>query len=146
MRFSSPFPYMQLQIFCQVVFLGEEFLYSLASLSMKRKQQSPARQAYDNILLLHGWGQKCGDVYSSDVLFTSLSHLLTFGETSNFIFWSVFNNLLGILKGILSLVWKSFRLGIFFDHISYLQTFTAWVNSHLRKAGTQIENIEEDFR
>ena len=27
-----------------------------------------------------------------------------------------------------------------------LQTFTAWVNSHLRKAGTQIENIEEDFR
>lgn len=26
------------------------------------------------------------------------------------------------------------------------QTFTAWVNSHLRKAGTQIENIEEDFR
>ena len=29
---------------------------------------------------------------------------------------------------------------------SFLQTFTAWVNSHLRKAGTQIENIEEDFR
>ena len=28
----------------------------------------------------------------------------------------------------------------------YFQTFTAWVNSHLRKAGTQIENIEEDFR
>lgn len=27
-----------------------------------------------------------------------------------------------------------------------VQTFTAWVNSHLRKAGTQIENIEEDFR
>lgn len=27
-----------------------------------------------------------------------------------------------------------------------LQTFTAWCNSHLRKAGTQIENIEEDFR
>ena len=27
-----------------------------------------------------------------------------------------------------------------------MQTFTAWVNSHLRKAGTQIENIEEDFR
>jgi hypothetical protein len=26
------------------------------------------------------------------------------------------------------------------------KTFTAWVNSHLRKAGTQIENIEEDFR
>jgi len=26
------------------------------------------------------------------------------------------------------------------------QTFTAWCNSHLRKAGTQIENIEEDFR
>uniref|UniRef100_A0A673GY78 Alpha-actinin-4-like n=1 Tax=Sinocyclocheilus rhinocerous TaxID=307959 RepID=A0A673GY78_9TELE len=25
-------------------------------------------------------------------------------------------------------------------------TFTAWCNSHLRKAGTQIENIEEDFR
>ncbi|TRY91372.1 hypothetical protein DNTS_008522, partial [Danionella cerebrum] len=26
------------------------------------------------------------------------------------------------------------------------KTFTAWCNSHLRKAGTQIENIEEDFR
>merc|ERR1711874_372580 len=26
------------------------------------------------------------------------------------------------------------------------KTFTTWVNSHLRKAGTQIENIEEDFR
>ena len=26
------------------------------------------------------------------------------------------------------------------------QTFTAWCNSHLRKAGTQIETIEEDFR
>uniref|UniRef100_A0A6I8S4T3 Actinin alpha 2 n=1 Tax=Xenopus tropicalis TaxID=8364 RepID=A0A6I8S4T3_XENTR len=25
-------------------------------------------------------------------------------------------------------------------------TFTAWCNSHLRKAGTMIENIEEDFR
>jgi len=29
---------------------------------------------------------------------------------------------------------------------SLFQTFTAWCNSHLRKAGTQIENIEEDFR
>ena len=29
---------------------------------------------------------------------------------------------------------------------SVLQTFTAWCNSHLRKAGTQIETIEEDFR
>ncbi|XP_015417816.1 PREDICTED: alpha-actinin-2 [Myotis davidii] len=27
-----------------------------------------------------------------------------------------------------------------------MNTFTAWCNSHLRKAGTQIENIEEDFR
>uniref|UniRef100_A0A8C7TVN2 Actinin, alpha 2b n=1 Tax=Oncorhynchus mykiss TaxID=8022 RepID=A0A8C7TVN2_ONCMY len=26
------------------------------------------------------------------------------------------------------------------------KTFTAWCNSHLRKAGTQIENIEDDFR
>ncbi|XP_067100287.1 alpha-actinin-2-like [Osmerus mordax] len=26
------------------------------------------------------------------------------------------------------------------------KTFTAWCNSHLRKAGTQIENIEEEFR
>ncbi|XP_030052377.1 alpha-actinin-2 [Microcaecilia unicolor] len=26
------------------------------------------------------------------------------------------------------------------------KTFTAWCNSHLRKAGTQIESIEEDFR
>uniref|UniRef100_A0A7N6A578 Actinin, alpha 2b n=1 Tax=Anabas testudineus TaxID=64144 RepID=A0A7N6A578_ANATE len=28
----------------------------------------------------------------------------------------------------------------------FCQTFTAWCNSHLRKAGVQIENIEEDFR
>ena len=28
----------------------------------------------------------------------------------------------------------------------FFKTFTAWCNSHLRKAGTQIENIEEDFR
>lgn len=26
------------------------------------------------------------------------------------------------------------------------KTFTAWCNSHLRKAGTQIDNIDEDFR
>ena len=26
------------------------------------------------------------------------------------------------------------------------QTFTAWCNSHLRKVGTSIENIEEDFQ
>ncbi|EJW71257.1 hypothetical protein WUBG_17836, partial [Wuchereria bancrofti] len=25
-------------------------------------------------------------------------------------------------------------------------TFTAWCNSHLRKAGTSIDTIEEDFR
>ena len=33
--------------------------------------------------------------------------------------------------------------------ISFLfvfQTFTAWCNSHLRKAGTNIDNIEDDFR
>ncbi|XP_068614803.1 alpha-actinin-4-like isoform X1 [Brachionichthys hirsutus] len=27
-----------------------------------------------------------------------------------------------------------------------VKTFTAWCNSHLRKSGTQIENIDEDFR
>ncbi|RMC00468.1 hypothetical protein DUI87_23078 [Hirundo rustica rustica] len=32
------------------------------------------------------------------------------------------------------------------SHFSTRKTFTAWCNSHLRKAGTQIENIEEDFR
>lgn len=26
------------------------------------------------------------------------------------------------------------------------QTFTAWCNSHLRKAGTAIDNIDDDFR
>lgn len=31
-------------------------------------------------------------------------------------------------------------------YIFFLQTFTAWCNSHLRKAGTGIDNIEEDFR
>lgn len=30
--------------------------------------------------------------------------------------------------------------------VTFPQTFTAWCNSHLRKAGTQIENIDEDFR
>uniref|UniRef100_A0A673BNT4 Actinin alpha 4 n=1 Tax=Sphaeramia orbicularis TaxID=375764 RepID=A0A673BNT4_9TELE len=30
--------------------------------------------------------------------------------------------------------------------VLFVQTFTAWCNSHLRKAGTQIDNIEEDFR
>jgi len=29
---------------------------------------------------------------------------------------------------------------------SFAQTFTAWCNSHLRKKGASIENIEEDFR
>ncbi|KAL0610138.1 Alpha-actinin-4 [Plecturocebus cupreus] len=31
-------------------------------------------------------------------------------------------------------------------HLDDVVTFTAWCNSHLRKAGTQIENIDEDFR
>ena len=33
-----------------------------------------------------------------------------------------------------------------FSLFSVLKTFTAWCNSHLRKAGTQIDNIEEDFQ
>lgn len=33
-----------------------------------------------------------------------------------------------------------------FSHYLRLQTFTAWCNSHLRKAGTAIESIEDDFR
>uniref|UniRef100_A0A8C7YXY6 Actinin, alpha 1 n=1 Tax=Oryzias sinensis TaxID=183150 RepID=A0A8C7YXY6_9TELE len=37
-----------------------------------------------------------------------------------------------------------FSMILLFLHTS--MTFTAWCNSHLRKAGTQIENIEEDFR
>lgn len=28
----------------------------------------------------------------------------------------------------------------------HFQTFTAWCNSHLRKAGTAIDNIDDDFR
>merc|ERR1719170_148271 len=39
-------------------------------------------------------------------------------------------------EGLLDPAWENFSR----------KTFTAWVNSHLRKAGTQIENIEEDFR
>lgn len=42
---------------------------------------------------------------------------------------------------------------IFFSHSKHddicfiiTQTFTAWCNSHLRKAGTAIESIEDDFR
>ncbi|VDP10880.1 unnamed protein product [Soboliphyme baturini] len=34
----------------------------------------------------------------------------------------------------------------FFSSQSFVETFTAWCNSHLRKAGTSIEVIEEDFR
>lgn len=45
-----------------------------------------------------------------------------------------------IQNGVVRLFTTSF---LFF---SPPQTFTAWCNSHLRKAGTQIENIEEDFR
>ncbi len=30
--------------------------------------------------------------------------------------------------------------------LDFFQTFTAWCNSHLRKVGTAIENIEEDFQ
>ncbi len=37
--------------------------------------------------------------------------------------------------------------GFFFDYlIVFFETFTAWCNSHLRKVGTSIENIEEDFQ
>uniref|UniRef100_A0A673GY67 Alpha-actinin-4-like n=1 Tax=Sinocyclocheilus rhinocerous TaxID=307959 RepID=A0A673GY67_9TELE len=36
--------------------------------------------------------------------------------------------------------------GVFVKCLHQCCTFTAWCNSHLRKAGTQIENIEEDFR
>ncbi|KAH0631541.1 hypothetical protein JD844_005912, partial [Phrynosoma platyrhinos] len=42
-----------------------------------------------------------------------------------------------------------FWVGIPDPHLFFYfppQTFTAWCNSHLRKAGTQIENIDEDFR
>ena len=45
--------------------------------------------------------------------------------------------------------WAGWNKDLFvkFELLSSLfQTFTAWCNSHLRKAGTQIENIEEDFR
>lgn len=36
---------------------------------------------------------------------------------------------------------------IFYNFSSFiLQTFTAWCNSHLRKAGTAIDNIDDDFR
>lgn len=38
------------------------------------------------------------------------------------------------------------RIYIHQSCVSVFQTFTAWCNSHLRKAGTSIENIEEDFR
>lgn len=38
------------------------------------------------------------------------------------------------------------RINPFSSHFISFQTFTAWCNSHLRKAGTQIDNIEEDFR
>ena len=38
------------------------------------------------------------------------------------------------------------NLNIINMNIIQLQTFTAWCNSHLRKAGTGIDNIDEDFR
>ncbi|KAM7376270.1 hypothetical protein PAMP_006013 [Pampus punctatissimus] len=41
---------------------------------------------------------------------------------------------------------KQTELELTHDFCVMAWTFTAWCNSHLRKAGTQIENIEEDFR
>ena len=45
-------------------------------------------------------------------------------------------------------LWIRFSVGsnYHFADIGVFQTFTAWCNSHLRKAGTAIENIDEDFR
>lgn len=43
----------------------------------------------------------------------------------------------------LSIVWHLLNLSY---PLHNSQTFTAWCNSHLRKAGTAIDNIEEDFR
>lgn len=37
-------------------------------------------------------------------------------------------------------------ISIFYLLYKKFQTFTAWCNSHLRKAGTSIDNIEDDFR
>lgn len=53
-----------------------------------------------------------------------------------------------LLTKIISKVYKWTKQNISIFNYFYLnfQTFTAWCNSHLRKAGTQIENIEEDFR
>jgi actinin alpha len=30
--------------------------------------------------------------------------------------------------------------------IQQKKTFTAWINSHLRKAGTRVDNLEDDFQ
>lgn len=35
---------------------------------------------------------------------------------------------------------------VLFSFFFFQQTFAAWCNSHLRKAGTAIDNIEDDFR
>lgn len=40
----------------------------------------------------------------------------------------------------------SYRISFTFQILYTFQTFTAWCNSHLRKAGTSIDTIEEDFR
>uniref|UniRef100_A0A673BZE8 Actinin, alpha 1 n=1 Tax=Sphaeramia orbicularis TaxID=375764 RepID=A0A673BZE8_9TELE len=45
------------------------------------------------------------------------------------------------IQGLLHLLYTVYNAPVYWE-----KTFTAWCNSHLRKAGTQIENIEEDFR
>ena len=40
---------------------------------------------------------------------------------------------------------KMFNIDLLYFSVSF-QTFTAWCNSHLRKAQTQIDDIEQDYR
>lgn len=49
------------------------------------------------------------------------------------------------IQYILSFACNSNNVLLFSFHF-FFQTFTAWCNSHLRKAGTAIDNIEDDFR
>lgn len=58
-----------------------------------------------------------------------------------YIAWSQYLSLYQFIH-LFTLPQNSYQLHFLF----HLQTFTAWCNSHLRKAGTAIDNIEEDFR
>lgn len=97
-------------------------------------------------------GQRCQ--YLSDSRFfvysTTLPHLHTNLRTSSQVFKQhghASTRVLSFFSILVVLIWDvNASDDVLVVVVVRLQTFTAWCNSHLRKAGTGIENIEDDFR